>query len=102
MNDHLYKIGQDISLASGAGILLKPFAIYKIVARLPARDQELQYRVKSEQEPFERVVDEYQITAIPPQPPAVRAATPDGRLGAARVPKERVGRARGTRRSLSQ
>jgi len=103
MSDHLYEIGQNVSLASGAGILLKPFATYKIVAALPARDEELQYRVKSEQEPFERVVGEFQIIALPPQPRAAQAESPDGSvdLGATCVPKERAGRARGPRRSLS-
>ncbi|MFI4996168.1 MAG: hypothetical protein ACHQAQ_10345 [Hyphomicrobiales bacterium] len=64
MNIHLYKISQNVLLAEHAGINLKLAATYKIVATLPERESELQYRVKGDHERFERVVGEYQITAI--------------------------------------
>jgi hypothetical protein len=76
MSDHLYKLNQSISLSAGAGINLKPFATYKIVAILPARGDELQYRVKSEDEPYERVVGEFQIIAAETPAPALETPKP--------------------------
>ncbi|MFI5014852.1 MAG: hypothetical protein ACHQAY_21155 [Hyphomicrobiales bacterium] len=66
MTAHLYKVSQNVALADSAGINLKPFATYKIVATRPMRGTELQYRVKGEHERFERVVDEFQIKALEP------------------------------------
>ncbi|SDR30476.1 hypothetical protein SAMN05444161_2703 [Rhizobiales bacterium GAS191] len=78
MSDHLYRLNQNISLSAGAGINLKPMAVYKIVAILPARGDELQYRVKSDDEPYERVVGEFQIIAseAPAAPPPPLVAEP--------------------------
>jgi hypothetical protein len=72
MADHLYKVGQNVSLAEGAGVNLKPFATYKIVATRPERGTEPRYRVKGDHEPFERVVEEFQITAL--VPPALESS----------------------------
>jgi hypothetical protein len=75
MSDHLYKLNQSIALSAGAGINLKPLAVYKIVAILPPRGDELQYRVKSDDEPYERVVGEFQIIAA--EAPAMAAPLPE-------------------------
>ena len=64
MTAHRYKVSQNVTLNDGAGIRLKPLAIYCITAILPGRDSEPQYRVKGEHERFERVVDEHHIVAI--------------------------------------
>jgi len=70
MSDHLYRLNQNISLSASAGTNLKPMAVYKIVAILPAYGDELQYRVKGDNEPFERMVGEHQIIASESPAPA--------------------------------
>jgi hypothetical protein len=62
MTAHRYKVSQNVTLNDGAGIRLKPLAIYCITAILPG--SEPQYRVKGEHERFERVVDEHHMVAI--------------------------------------
>lgn len=37
---------------------------YEVVARLPVEGETLQYRIKSADEPYERVVNEYQLKAL--------------------------------------
>ena len=64
MATHLYKVNQNVALTDGAGIKLDPTAVYTIVAMLPERGSELQYRVKGEHERFERVVAEFQIASV--------------------------------------
>lgn len=37
---------------------------YKVLARLPEQDGDLQYRIKSEGEPYQRIVKEYQLEMV--------------------------------------
>ena len=97
MNIHLYKVSQNVLLAERAGINLKQAATYKIVATLPVRGSELQYRVKGEHERFERVVEESQITATVPL-----AVAGDPEPKAARGPARRGGSSHPLRRGASR
>ena len=58
MNDHKFRVGQNVHCAL-------PFSavhtVYKIVQLLPADGSEFQYRIKSADEPHERVVKERQL-----------------------------------------
>ena len=38
--------------------------LYEVLAQLPARDGELQYRVKSDREPYQRSVKELELEPI--------------------------------------
>jgi len=71
MKPHSYKVDQDVLLAERAGTNLKQAATYKIVAALPARETEPQYRVKGEHERFERMVEESQIRPVGRVAPAM-------------------------------
>jgi hypothetical protein len=64
MADHLYGIGEKVFLTDRTWTGAKVGSTYLILATLPDKNGEPQYRVKNEEERFERVVAEYEI--IPP------------------------------------
>ena len=59
MSDHKFKIGQTVRYA--APFSHSAAADYKITLLLPTEDNELQYRIKSANEPHERVAKESQL-----------------------------------------
>jgi hypothetical protein len=63
---HLYSLGQAVTLNRGAGFISKPGDLFKVRAQLPPLGDVLQYRIKSDDEPYERVVSEIQITPVSP------------------------------------
>jgi hypothetical protein len=58
MPDHKFKIGQTVYLERSFAL---PGGAYVITARLPERDGEFEYRIKSVNEPHERAVLESQL-----------------------------------------
>jgi hypothetical protein len=60
---YLFQPGDTVLLNTGLRHFLKVDAAFVIVARLPPLGTELQYRIKSVKEPYERVVLEHQIMA---------------------------------------
>jgi hypothetical protein len=59
---HLYQVGEMVVLDARAGYLLKPGAAFAVIAQLPPSGIDLQYRIKSIGEPYERVALEHQLT----------------------------------------
>jgi hypothetical protein len=59
VSGHKFKIGQTVRYA--APFSLSAAADYKITLLLPTQDNELQYRIKSANEPHERVAKESQL-----------------------------------------
>jgi hypothetical protein len=55
---HKFKIGQKIYLERSLSV---PGGAYVVTKRLPERDGEFEYRIKSVNEPHERVVRESQL-----------------------------------------
>ena len=64
MAQHLYAVGQAVSLKPNSGNFLKISASYVISAQLPPSDDSLQYRIKCTSEPYERVVAEHQLVGL--------------------------------------
>jgi hypothetical protein len=62
MSAHKFKIGQLVDFAPGREGLPASARQYQIVRQLPAEDGELQYRIKSPTENFERVAKERQLS----------------------------------------
>jgi hypothetical protein len=62
MPEHKFKIGQTVFLPRSIHTL---GGAYVVTKRLPERDGELEYRVKSAAEPHERVVRESQLSSTP-------------------------------------
>jgi hypothetical protein len=60
--EHLYKVGQLVSCEAPLGT--KPLNACTVTAVLPPLGSQLQYRIKSQHEAFERVVLEYQLGAL--------------------------------------
>ena len=61
---HKFKIGQSVSFISGPYGRGDTSAIYKITQLLPPQGDDYQYRIKSSNEPHERVVKESQLSRI--------------------------------------
>ena len=59
---HLYLVGQTVTLNKGAGFVSKTGDTFIVRAQLPPLGHVLQYRIKSDDEPYERVVAETQLT----------------------------------------
>ncbi len=64
MPTHKFQIGQTVFLIPSFGLNI-PGGAYIIIKKLPERDGEFQYQVKSAREPHERVVREPQLTDVP-------------------------------------
>jgi hypothetical protein len=58
---HRYHVGQTVRLTGGFPLRNAVTGDYKVLSRLPSREGELQYRIKSSREPYERVVKEGEL-----------------------------------------
>jgi hypothetical protein len=58
---HRYHVGQLVRLNGGFPLRNAVAGDYKVLSQLPSRDGELQYRIKSNREPYERVVKEGEL-----------------------------------------
>ena len=61
MSDHRFKVGQTVSYTPVFSGTVKADSVFKITHLLPAEDDELQYRIRSASEPYERVAKESQL-----------------------------------------
>ncbi len=62
---HRFSVGDPVKVVSTSGMWFKHGVAYKVTAALPpAAGGKLQYRIKNEQEPFERVVSESQLASL--------------------------------------
>jgi len=61
---HRFSVGEDVRVVSTSGMWFKHGIEFKITAALPPQGGKLQYRIKNDQEPFERVVSESQLAAL--------------------------------------
>ncbi|MEK7265400.1 MAG: hypothetical protein AAB227_04790, partial [Pseudomonadota bacterium] len=68
---HSFSIGDQVRVISTSGMWFKHGIDYRVTAALPPQAGKLQYRIKNEQEPFERVVSESQLASA--QAPAAHA-----------------------------
>ena len=64
MLDHKFNVGQTVFLTPSLGLNM-PGGAYIVTKKLPEHDGEFEYRVKSVNEPHERVVRESQLRKIP-------------------------------------
>ena len=64
MASHSYPVGEIVFLNTRAGFFAKSDIIFTVRAHLPPLGDALQYRIKSESEPYERVVVESQLTRV--------------------------------------
>jgi hypothetical protein len=59
---HKFKIGESVFVRDPSA----PATPFVIIKRMPERDGEFEYRVRSSYEPYERVVRESQLSAVRP------------------------------------
>ena len=64
MPTYKFQIGQTVFLTPSLGRNV-PGGAYIVTKKLPERDGEFEYRVKSVNEPHERVVGESQLSEVP-------------------------------------
>lgn len=62
---HRFSVGDEVRVISTSGMWFKHGVDYRITAALPPQAGKLQYRIKNEAEPFERVVSESQLANSP-------------------------------------
>jgi hypothetical protein len=58
---HRFHVGQMVRLSGSFPLRNAVTGDYKVLSQLPSRDGELQYRIKSNREPYERVVKEGEL-----------------------------------------
>jgi hypothetical protein len=68
----LFDVGQTVRLKGGLGAGPKPGETYRITGTLPPKGTSLQYRIRSEGEPYDRVVTEDSLE------PVIVSAADDG------------------------
>jgi hypothetical protein len=61
VSDHKFKVGQTVSYATGRFRRAGGTSLYKITALLPPLGEDRQYRIKSLNEPHERVATEGEL-----------------------------------------
>ncbi len=61
---HRFSVGDEVRVVSTSGMWFKHGIDYRVTAALPPQGGKLQYRIKNEQEPFERVVSESQLAYV--------------------------------------
>jgi hypothetical protein len=66
---HLFAVGQTVRLRGGISIVPTSAEIYRVTATLPPRGDLLQYRIRNEEERYERVTtqDNLEPVALPTQ-----------------------------------
>ena len=64
MAKHLFAVGERVSLESPMRNSADRADVFVVKTRMPHVGTQLQYRVKTEGEPYERVVTEAQLTRI--------------------------------------
>jgi hypothetical protein len=64
MSDHRFKVGQTVNYTPGFSGNVKADAVFKITQLMPAADDELQYRIRTASEPYERVAKESQLDRV--------------------------------------
>jgi hypothetical protein len=63
---HRYTIGQTLFMARGGRDIARQASACQVIALLPHEGGPLRYRVRSEAEGFERIVEEADLTELPP------------------------------------
>ena len=61
MSDHKFKVGQSVLYSSGPFGRGATSGVYKVTHLLPPQGDDHQYRIKSSDEPHERVVKESEL-----------------------------------------
>ena len=64
VQDHKFKIGQSVSFTSGPFDRGSANGIYKVTLLLPLEGEDYQYRIKSANEPHERIAKEGQLSRV--------------------------------------
>jgi hypothetical protein len=64
LGDHRFKVGQSVNYTSGRRGKIGSSNVYKITQLLPPQGDERQYRIKSEDEPHERVAKETDLRCV--------------------------------------
>ena len=61
---HRYSVGQIVRMKSRSGVFPKTDEVFRITRTLPARDNLLQYRLRSDGENYERVATEDNLELV--------------------------------------
>ena len=81
MSNHLFAIGEVVSLNFHAGQFFSKLNPFTVEAQMPHLGASLQYRIKSKSEMCRRVVSEHQLSSFGSQPgvdPIIYIGVPSG------------------------
>jgi hypothetical protein len=78
---HLFAVGAAVRLKGGYGSLLKSAEIYHVTATLPPRGNSLQYRIRNDEERYERVATQDDLEAVAMLQPTDNAALVERTFG---------------------
>lgn len=70
MAQHIYCVGDQVKLQIPGFHVLDKHHVFTVVSRMPPLGQELQYRIKSNSEPYERVTTEDRLSRLAYEPAA--------------------------------
>jgi len=73
MTRHIYSVGQQVSFGELVVTYLKRTGVFTITKLLPPLGAELQYRVKSASEVYERVASEHELQVAEVEKPIIAA-----------------------------
>ncbi len=71
---HQFSVGQIVRMRSRSGVFPKTDEVFRITRTLPARDNLLQYRLRSDAENYERVATEDNLELVGSEPVTEGAA----------------------------
>lgn len=71
---HLFEIGQLVRLKGGFGQALNASDIYRVTATLPPRGNSLQYRIRNDEERYERVATQDSLEQVVVKLPEANSA----------------------------
>jgi hypothetical protein len=61
---HRFLVGRTVRLSQAARLRNAAPGSYEVLAQLPERDGEFQYRLKSDREPYQRIAKEHELEPI--------------------------------------
>ncbi len=65
---HLFAMGQAVRMRGGFGASLKSADVFHVTATLPPRGGSLQYRIRNDEERYERVMTQDELEAVTAPP----------------------------------
>lgn len=74
MREHRFSVGQSVRMANRFGTVKTDELFFTVTGKMPEKDRSPQYRIRSDEERYERVASEDMLQANEPELDIVEAA----------------------------